>query len=312
MERPDEAFPRLASYLLPEGLRGLVLAGMLAALMSSLASLFNSTATLFTVDFYERLRPQASEAHLVNAGRIATVVVVLAGVAWIPIMQSIGGGQLYGYLQNVQSLLAPAIAAVFMLGIFSKHVSPISGLVGILSGFGIGMTRLFMQVAHEMGGFELGPLQRFVDINWLYFCFLLFGFTCALIFVVKRFHAEGERRTSNGAHLHHDHRGAEGRGAQGRIGVGLAPLWHRARHRRVDLRLLLVTRALRRSRAAAASALLSLHKRRWARRERPVRPPKDNPPTARHRARPTLWSRTFGRAWGRQSNSSLRLGQVCR
>jgi SSS family solute:Na+ symporter len=197
MERPDEAFPRLAAYLLPEGLRGLVLAGMLAALMSSLASLFNSTATLFTVDFYERLRPNASETHLVNVGRIATVVVVVAGIAWIPIMQRIGGGQLYGYLQNVQSLLAPAIAAVFMLGIFSKHVSPISGLVGILSGFAIGMARLFMQVAYETGGFEFGPMQWFVDINWLYFCFLLFVFTCALIFVVSAFtpKASDERLT---------------------------------------------------------------------------------------------------------------------
>ena len=187
MERPDEAFPRLAAHLLAAGLRGLVLAGMLAALMSSLASLFNSTATLFTVDFYERLRPNASEAHLVRVGRIATVVVVLAGIAWIPIMQQIGGGQLYGYLQNVQSLLSPAIAAVFMLGIFSKRVSPISGLVGIVSGFAIGMARLFMQVAHEIGGLQFGAVQWFVDINWLYFCFLLFVFTCALIFAVSAF-----------------------------------------------------------------------------------------------------------------------------
>ncbi len=187
MERPDEAFPRLAAHLLPVGLRGLVLAGMLAALMSSLASLFNSTATLFTVDFYERLRPAASEAHLVRVGRIATVAVVAAGIAWIPIMQRIGGGQLYGYLQNVQSLLSPAIAAVFMLGIFSKRVSPISGFVGIVSGFALGMARLFMQVAHEMGGVEFGALQWFVDINWLYFCFLLFVFTCVLIFVVSAY-----------------------------------------------------------------------------------------------------------------------------
>ena len=187
MQSPDEAFPRLATHLLPEGLRGLVLAGMLAALMSSLASLFNSTATLFTVDFYERLRPKATQAHLVNVGRLATVVVVLAGIAWIPIMQKIGGGQLYGYLQNVQSLLAPAIAAVFMTGIFSKYVSPISGLVGIVSGFVIGMARLFMQVGHEMSGFEFGAMQWFVDINWLYFCFLLFVFTCVLIFVVSAF-----------------------------------------------------------------------------------------------------------------------------
>jgi len=187
MQSPDEAFPRLATHLLPEGLRGLVLAGMLAALMSSLASLFNSTATLFTVDFYERLRPKATQAHLVNVGRLATVVVVLAGIAWIPIMQKIGGGQLYGYLQNVQSLLAPAIAAVFMTGIFSKYVSPISGLVGIVSGFVIGMARLFMQVGYETSGFEFGAMQWFVDINWLYFCFLLFVFTCVLIFVVSAF-----------------------------------------------------------------------------------------------------------------------------
>lgn len=187
MQRPDEAFPRMAAHLLPDGLRGLVLAGMLAALMSSLASLFNSTATLFTVDFYERLHPKASEAHLVNVGRLATVVVVFAGIAWIPIMQKIGGGQLYGYLQNVQSLLAPAIAAVFMLGIFSKRVSPISGFVGIVTGFVIGMLRLLLEVGYKTSGLELGPVQWFVDINWLYFCFLLFVLTCIVIFVVSAF-----------------------------------------------------------------------------------------------------------------------------
>lgn len=188
MERPDEAFPRLASQLLPEGLRGLILAGMLAAVMSSLASLFNSTATLFTVDFYKRLRPQVSEKHLVNVGRVATVVVVVAGIAWIPIMQQIGGGQLYGYLQTVQALLAPSIAAVFMLGIASKHVSPYSGFIGIVSGFVLGMSRLFLQASHEMAGIEYpGFIQTFVDINWLYFSFILFVFTCILIFVVSAF-----------------------------------------------------------------------------------------------------------------------------
>jgi solute:Na+ symporter, SSS family len=170
---------------LPEGLRGLVLAGMLAALMSSLASLFNSTATLFTVDFYKRLRPQVSEAHLVNVGRIATVAVVGAGMAWIPFLQSLGTGSLYGYLQLVQSLLAPSIAAVFMLGIFSRLVSPISGLVGITTGFVIGMGRLALIVARD-SGLELGgPLGLLADVNWLYFSFLLFVFTCALIAVVS-------------------------------------------------------------------------------------------------------------------------------
>jgi SSS family solute:Na+ symporter len=185
MERPDEAFPRLVSHLLPEGLRGLVLAGMLAALMSSLASLFNSTATLFTVDFYRRLRPRVSEAHLVNVGRLATVAVVGAGMAWIPLLETLGNGSLYGYLQLVQSLLAPSIAAVFMLGIFSRRLSPISGLIGIASGFVLGMGRLALIAASDAGLDPGGPLGAFVELNWLYFSFLLFVFTCALMYAVS-------------------------------------------------------------------------------------------------------------------------------
>jgi SSS family solute:Na+ symporter len=183
---PQGAFPVLVSNLLPVGLRGLVLAGMLSALMSALASLFNSTATLFTVDFYKRMRPQSSERHLVLVGRLATAVVILLGMAWIPFLQDLGKGQLYTYLQLVQSLLAPSIAAVFMLGIFSRGVTPHSGLIGIVSGFVLGMLRLVLQASHEMYGIEWpGPVQAFVDVNWLYFSFLLFVFTCVLIFAVS-------------------------------------------------------------------------------------------------------------------------------
>jgi SSS family solute:Na+ symporter len=183
---PQGAFPVLVSNLLPVGLRGLVLAGMLSALMSALASLFNSTATLFTVDFYKRLRPQSSERHLVLVGRLATAVVILLGMAWIPFLQDLGKGQLYTYLQLVQSLLAPSIAAVFMLGIFSRGVTPHSGLIGIVTGFVVGMLRLVLQATHEMYHIEWPQLvQAFVDINWLYFSFLLFVFTCVLIFAVS-------------------------------------------------------------------------------------------------------------------------------
>jgi SSS family solute:Na+ symporter len=183
---PQGAFPVLVSNLLPVGLRGLVLAGMLSALMSALASLFNSTATLFTVDFYKRLRPQSSERHLVLVGRLATAVVILLGMAWIPFLQDLGKGQLYTYLQLVQSLLAPSIAAVFMLGIFSRGVTPHSGLIGIVAGFVVGMLRLVLQATHEMYHIEWPQLvQAFVDINWLYFSFLLFVFTCVLIFAVS-------------------------------------------------------------------------------------------------------------------------------
>jgi solute:Na+ symporter, SSS family len=182
---PQSAFPVLVSNLLPIGLRGLVLAGMLSALMSALASLFNSTATLFTVDIYKRLRPQSTEQHLVTVGRIATGAVIVLGMLWIPFLQNLGG--LYTYLQLVQSLIAPAIAAVFMLGIFSSRVTPKSGLVGLTTGFVIGMLRLILQAVHETRGVEWpGIIQAFVDVNWLYFSFLLFVFTCALIFAVSK------------------------------------------------------------------------------------------------------------------------------
>jgi SSS family solute:Na+ symporter len=184
---PQGAFPVLVSNLLPVGLRGLVLAGMLSALMSALASLFNSTATLFTVDFYKRLRPQSSETHLVTVGRLATAGVIVIGMLWIPIMRSMAD-QLYSYLQVVQSLLAPGIAAVFMLGIFSRRVTPKSGLVGLAFGFIAGMGRLAMQILHKEAGIDWPPfLQAFIDINWLYFSFLLFVATCLVIFLVSMF-----------------------------------------------------------------------------------------------------------------------------
>ena len=187
-DNPQSAFPVLVSNLLPVGLRGLVLAGMLSALMSALASLFNSTATLFTVDFYKRLKPQSSEQHLVTVGRVATVGVIVLGMLWIPFLQDLGKGQLYTYLQLVQSLLAPSIAAVFMAGIFSSYVTTKSGLYGIVAGFVIGMLRLVLQAMHETQGVEWPSLiQAFVDVNWLYFSFLLFVFTCALIWVVSQF-----------------------------------------------------------------------------------------------------------------------------
>lgn len=183
---PQSAFPVLVSNLLPVGLRGLVLAGMLSALMSALASLFNSTATLFTVDIYKRLKPASSEKHLVTVGRIATGAVIVFGMLWIPFLQHLGG--LYAYLQLVQSLIAPAIAAVFMLGIFSNRVTPKSGLVGLATGFTLGMLRLFLQATHELKHTEFpGPIQAYVDMNWLYFSFFLFVFTSALILVVSAF-----------------------------------------------------------------------------------------------------------------------------
>jgi len=138
----DQVFAVMVSTLLPAGLRGLVVGGLLAALMSSLSSLFNSCATLFTVDIYEKIRPKASERHLVTVGRVATVVVVAMGIIWIPVMQRISQGGLYKYLQSVQGYLAPPITAVFMLGLFCKRINGHGAVAGLAIGFVAGMAKL--------------------------------------------------------------------------------------------------------------------------------------------------------------------------
>ncbi len=141
----DSAFAAMVSQLLPIGVKGLVVCGLLAALMSSLASLFNSSAALFVGDFYKKFKPQSSEKHLVRVGRIATVVVVILGIVWIPVMLGIGK-VLYDYLQSIQSLLAPAIASVFLLGVFWKRATAKGAFAGMVVGFGLGMVRLLLNV----------------------------------------------------------------------------------------------------------------------------------------------------------------------
>jgi len=141
----DKVFAVMVSSLLPAGLRGLVVAGLLAALMSSLSSLFNSCASLFTVDIYEKIKPGASERHLVTVGRFATLVVVVMGIIWIPVMQRVSQGGLYKYLQDTQSYLAPPITAVFLLGLFCKRINGKGAVAGLTIGFIAGMTKLILQ-----------------------------------------------------------------------------------------------------------------------------------------------------------------------
>jgi SSS family solute:Na+ symporter len=141
----DLVFATLVRELLPTGIRGLIVACLLAALMSSLASLFNSSASLFTVDIYEKLRPGRSAKHLLTVGRIATAAVVVLGVLWIPVMQKVQGGGLYQYLQNVQGYLAPSITAVFLLGLFWKRINATGAVWGLGAGFVLGMIKLTLQ-----------------------------------------------------------------------------------------------------------------------------------------------------------------------
>jgi SSS family solute:Na+ symporter len=182
----DSAFPLLVKELLPIGLKGVVVGGLLAALMSSLAALFNSSAALFTVDFYKKFKPDASEKHLVFVGRIATAVIVVLGIAWIPVMKGIGK-VLYEYLQDVQSLLAPGIASVFLLGVFWKRATPAAGLAGLATGFALGMVRLAFNVFGDK--VEPGSWYHAIWVapNWLHYEIYLFGLCLLVIFVVSFF-----------------------------------------------------------------------------------------------------------------------------
>ncbi len=185
LENSDAAFPVLVSTLLPIGLKGMVVGGLVAALMSSLASLFNSSSILFTVDFYKKFKPESSEKHLVVVGRIATAVIVILGIVWIPVMKSIGK-VLYEYLQDVQSLLAPGIASVFLLGIFWKRATPAAGLTALSTGFTLGMTRLALNVFRARLNADALYYRIFVEPNWLHYEIYLF-FLCIVVLVIVSF-----------------------------------------------------------------------------------------------------------------------------
>jgi len=182
-DTPDQAFPVLMSNLLPSGLRGLVAAGLLAALMSSLASVFNSVSTLFTVDIYKKLRPNTPEKKLVRTGQIATVVVVIIGIIWIPIMANISG-VLYEYLQKVQSYIAPPITAVFLLGIFHKRINAKGALVTLITGFIVGAIRVVLELVKGSLDPE-GMLFKLGDVNFLIFGAWFFLFCIVLLVTVS-------------------------------------------------------------------------------------------------------------------------------
>ena len=187
----DRVFPTLVTQLLPPGLRGLVIAGLLAALMSSLSSLFNSSAALFTVDIYQKLKKGASEKELVFVGKIATTVVVVCGLIWIPIMKQVaqGGGGLYDYLQNVQSFLAPAITATFLLGIFWSRINAKGAVWGLTVGFILGMGKLTIQTFFSLTDpkkiADPAILAKIGDFNAYYACGVLFLATAIVLIVVS-------------------------------------------------------------------------------------------------------------------------------
>ena len=181
LPQSDQAFPTLVKALLPAGLRGILAGGVLAALMSSLAAVYNACSTLFTMDIYRKIKPQTTEKELVKVGRITTACVVILGMIWIPMMKGISD-VLYQYLQSVQSYLAPPIAAVFLLGVFSRRINGKGAFTGMVIGFIIGLLRIFLELVRSHLS---GILYSFATINFLYFCILLFLFSIGVMVVVS-------------------------------------------------------------------------------------------------------------------------------
>jgi SSS family solute:Na+ symporter len=182
-DAPNSAYPELVTRLLPAGFKGLVLAGMLAALMSSLASAFNSCSTLLTWDVYRKLRPNATEARLVQVGRASTIILVGLGLAWIPFMKYVSP-QLYIYLQSVQAYIAPPIAACFLFGVLNRRLNGTGAMVSLISGLVLGVLRLGL----ELGKAHLTPGSMWMwlaSVNFLHFAAMLFVFCTAILVIVS-------------------------------------------------------------------------------------------------------------------------------
>ena len=181
VERADRAFPMLVKTLLPVGIKGLVAGGLMAALMSSLASVFNSCSTIFTIDIYKKIKPDMSEKSLLNIGKIATAVIVILGVVWIPIMENIGGGVMYQYLQNVQSYIAPPVTAVFLLGILWKRVTSDAAIATLICGLIILVLRLGSEIYFQeeilSGVIVPGAIFAFATINFAHMAIFMFIFS---------------------------------------------------------------------------------------------------------------------------------------
>ncbi len=182
--KADRAFPMLVKTLLPVGLKGLVAGGLMAALMSSLASVFNSCSTIFTIDIYKKIRPDKSEESLIRIGKIATAIIVVLGIIWIPIMEKIGGGVMYQYLQNVQSYIAPPVTAVFLLGIIWKRVTSDAAITTLISGLILLILRLGTEIYFQeeiTSGIEVSGIAfAFATINFAHMAIFMFIFSVFL------------------------------------------------------------------------------------------------------------------------------------
>uniref|UniRef100_A0A3B3WZP6 Sodium/glucose cotransporter 2 n=1 Tax=Poecilia mexicana TaxID=48701 RepID=A0A3B3WZP6_9TELE len=181
------AYPKLVVTVMPSGLRGLMLAVMLAALMSSLASIFNSSSTLFTMDIWTRIRPQATERELIVVGRVWVLCIVAISICWIPIVQAAQSGQLFDYIQSVSSYLSPPIASVFLLAVFVKRVNETGAFWGLIGGLAMGLCRMLPEFWFGTGSCIFPSQCPFLvcGIHYLHFAIILFTCTSVLVLLVS-------------------------------------------------------------------------------------------------------------------------------
>ncbi|XP_059835051.1 sodium/mannose cotransporter SLC5A10 isoform X2 [Hypanus sabinus] len=177
------AFPKLVIELMPDGLRGLMIAVVMAALMSSLTSIFNSSSTLFTMDIWRKIRKDANERELLLVGRIVTVILIVISLVWIPILQSANSGQLFVYIQSVTSYLAPPVTAVFLLAVFWKRTNEPGAFWGLMIGLAVGLVRMIMEFAYpppRCGVYDPRPsiLKR---VHYLHFAIILCVLTTLIV-----------------------------------------------------------------------------------------------------------------------------------
>lgn len=177
----DRAYAWMVTTLLPPGVKGLVVAGLLAALMSSLSAMFNSTSTLLTIDIFRRFRPGADDRAVVRFGRISTAAMVLLGLAWIPFIGLLSDERMYVYLQSVQAYVSPPIAACFLFGILWRRVNGKGAIASLLTGLVLGAFRFVVEIAHKTGTAGDGILAWVATVNFLHYAVFLFVVCSAVL-----------------------------------------------------------------------------------------------------------------------------------
>ncbi|XP_048351540.1 sodium/myo-inositol cotransporter 2 isoform X1 [Sphaerodactylus townsendi] len=183
----DIAYPKLVIELLPIGLRGLMMSVMIAALMSSLTSIFNSASTIFTMDLWRHFRPLSSEWELMIVGRVFVLLLVVVSILWIPLVQASQGGQLFIYIQTISSYLQPPVAVVFILGCFWKRTNEKGAFSGLLVGMVVGLIRMVLDFVYMLPQCDQPDSRPAVVkyVHYLYFSIILTVVTLIVVVVVS-------------------------------------------------------------------------------------------------------------------------------